>query len=206
MIAKPSISFLNEDSDPKLVFDTSNITTQMKDNLSYPTPAPPLADVLAANVAFSTAMSDAANGGTVLTKIKDQKRALLVGLLRQLAIYVQLKCDGDAAKLLSSGFPMQKSSRTPVGILQPPNEITLTQGARTGSLNAVASLVSGAANYNWRLTLASDPETVVQTDQTTAARTVFENLTPGFIYRVECNVLGSAGLSDWSNAVNLMVV
>lgn len=169
MIAKPSISFLNEDSDPKLVFDTSNITTQMKDNLSYPTPAPPLADVLAANVAFSTAMS-------------------------------------DAAKLLSSGFPMQKSSRTPVGILQPPNEITLTQGARTGSLNAVASLVSGAANYNWRLTLASDPETVVQTDQTTAARTVFENLTPGFIYRVECNVLGSAGLSDWSNAVNLMVV
>ena len=40
----------------------------------------------------------------------------------------------------------------------------------------------------------------------TAASYVFENLTPGQIYLVDVNVVGSAGPSDYSDAAELMVV
>ena len=42
--------------------------------------------------------------------------------------------------------------------------------------------------------------------QTTAASNVFTGLTPGQIYAVDVNVVGSAGPSDWSDAAQLMVV
>jgi hypothetical protein len=38
----------------------------------------------------------------------------------------------------------------------------------------------------------------LQTDETTAANTSFSGLTPGQIYVVTANVVGSAGTSDWS--------
>ena len=206
MVIKPSISFLNTDSDAQLVTDTENITTGLTGNLSYPTPAPPLATVTTAKNAFVTAVADAMNGGTALTTIKNEKRAALVALLRQLASYVQVTCNGNLAVLLSSGFPPQKPNRTPIGVLQPPSSLTVTLGDRSGELFAIAAPVNGAAIYNWRVTTADAPNTVVQTDQTTAARTTFDNLTPGVVYNVECNVVGSAGPSDWTDPISQMVV
>jgi hypothetical protein len=206
MIVKPSISFLNSDSDAKLTTSTGNILTSMTGNASYPTPAPTLAEIMAANAAFITAIGDAINGGTALTAIKNEKRAALVALVRQLASYVQVTCNEDMAVLLSSGFPVQKSSRTPIGVLQPPSKLSVTLGARTGELSVVASSVTGAAIYNWRITAATNPEQVVQTDQTTASRTVFDNLTPGVLYNIECNVVGSAGPSNWTSPVSQMVI
>ena len=105
MIVKPSVSFLNNDNDPQLVTDTETIVTALTGNISYPTPKPTLAAVTTAKVAFVTAMADAADGGITLTSIKNDKRAALVALLRQLASYVQVTCNGDLTVLLSSGFP-----------------------------------------------------------------------------------------------------
>ena len=42
--------------------------------------------------------------------------------------------------------------------------------------------------------------------QTTAASASFYDLTPGEIYNIEAQVIGSAGPSDWSDAGSLMVV
>ena len=60
--------------------------------------------------------------------------------------------------------------------------------------------------YNWRVALASAPTAYVVEQQTTAASDIFEGLTPGQIYVVDVNVVGSAGPSDWSDAAQLMVV
>jgi hypothetical protein len=46
----------------------------------------------------------------------------------------------------------------------------------------------------------------VQSAQTTAASNIFDHLTPGVVYNVEANAVGSAGPSDWSDPVPLMVV
>jgi hypothetical protein len=206
MIVKPSISFLNSDNDAQLITNTSNITTALTGNASYPTPAPTLAAVTIAKNGFVTAVANAADGGLALTAIKNDKRVALVALLRQLASYVQVTCNGDMAVLLTSGFPLQKPSRTPIGVLQPPASLTVTLGARTGELVAAAAPVNGAAIYNWRVTTAAAPNAVVQTDQTTAARTTFDNLTPGVVYNVQANVVGSAGPSDWTDPISQMVV
>ena len=44
-----------------------------------------------------------------LTLAKNDARAALVALLRELASYVQFTCNGDRTKLLTSGFPTQKT-------------------------------------------------------------------------------------------------
>ena len=66
--------------------------------------------------------------------------------------------------------------------------------------------MTGAAIYNWRVTTAAQPDVVVQTAQTTAASNVFAGLTPGVIYNLQLNAVGSAGPSDWSDPVPQMVV
>jgi hypothetical protein len=126
--------------------------------------------------------------------------------MRQLASYVQVACKGDLAVLLSSGFPIQKPQRSPIGVLPAPAGLTVTLGNRSGELDASAAPVPGAAIYNWRVTTAAAPNVVVQTAQTTAASNTFEGLTPGVVYNVQVNAVGSAGPSDWSDPVPQMVV
>jgi hypothetical protein len=76
----------------------------------------------------------------------------------------------------------------------------------SGELIASMPPVFGAAIYNWRVSAASAPTVVVQTSQTTAAGCTFAGLTPGVVYVIEVNAVGSAGPSDWSNPVSKMVV
>lgn len=206
MIVKPSISFLTNDNDALLITDTASIITAMTGNPNYPTPTPDLAAVTTAQTEFSAAVADAAGGGVALTSAKNDKRAALVVLLRELASYVQVACKGDLTVLLSSGFPIQKPQRQPLGVLPAPANLTVTLGARTGELNAGVAPVTGAAIYNWRVTTASAPTVEVQSAQTTAASNTFGNLTPGVVYNIQANVVGSAGPSNWSDPIAQMVV
>jgi ABC-type uncharacterized transport system substrate-binding protein len=73
-------------------------------------------------------------------------------------------------------------------------------------LMAKANPVFGASTYNWRICRADAPNVVVQTAQTTAASTSFTGLTPGVVYLVQANAVGTAGTSDWSQPGSLMVV
>ncbi len=206
MIVKPYISFLNYDSDAQLITDVGAILTGMSGNTNYPTPSPTLAVIRTALGVFSDAVDAAAGGGVALTAVKNEKRAALVTLVRQLASYVQVTCNANLAVLLTSGFPPQKPTRSPIGELPAPANLTVMLGTHTGELDASATPVPGAAVYNWRVATAAQPGVVVQTDQTTAASTTFSGLTPGVVYIVEANAVGSAGPSDWSNAISQMVI
>jgi hypothetical protein len=206
MIVKPSISFLTSDSDALLITDAGSIITALTGNASYATPAPTLAEVQTALDEFITSVADAADGGVTLTASKNDKRAALVALLRQLASYVQVACKGDLTVLLSSAFPIQKPQRFPIGVLPAPKNVTVTLGSRTGELNASAVPMPGAAIYNWRLATAAAPTVFVQSVQTTAASNTFDNLTPGVVYNIQANVVGSAGPSDWSDPVPHMAM
>ena len=206
MITKPSIGFVTRDTDALLLTNTETIVTAMTNNADYPTPSPALAVVTTAANAFSVALAEAADGGREKTAIKNAKRAELVALLRQLGAYVALTCGNDLAKLLGSGFPVQKPTRTPVGVLPAPVTPVVSQGSRSGELYASSSPLNGAYTYNWRAALASAPTVHVQTAQTTGARHTFSGLTPGQLYIVDVNAVGSAGASNWSNAAELMVI
>jgi hypothetical protein len=108
--------------------------------------------------------------------------------------------------LLSSGFPIQKPEHYPIGDLPAPAAPTLTLGVHSGSLNASVPPVYGAATYNWQLAAADAPTVILQTDETTAASTSFNDLVPGKVYIVQADAVGAAGTSDWSQPASLMVV
>lgn len=206
MIVKPSIMFLTKDIDARFAVRIDTICKMMGENVAiYASPSPSLAVVAAALQKFNDAMVAAADGGTALTNAKNTARAELVALLRPLANYAQVACNGSLENLILSGFPIQKPTRTSIGVLPAPANLTVDLGTRTGELDSKVNPVSGAAIYNWRLTVDGQ-EAPLQTAQTTAARNTFTSLTPGTVYAVECNVVGTAGPSDWSDPITRMAV
>ncbi len=206
MIVKPSISFLNDDPDPVLLTDTDTITSAMTNNPNYTTPAPTLAAVTAAAETFAEKLAAAATGGVQQTSEKNAARAVLTNLLRQLASYVQVACDGDMAKLQSSGFPIQKPQRQPIGTLPAPSNLRVSLGGRSGELDARVSPLYGAGSYNWKVVATNAPTVVVQMVQTTAASITITGLTPCVEYSVQANAVGSAGPSDWTDAASQIVI
>ena len=206
--AKPSISFLTEDTDPQLSARTTAILQALKCKTNFPTPTPTLAAVGAGLTAFNDALAAAVGGGVALTLAKNEALVALVALvalLRELSAYVQLACNGDLAKLLTSGFPTQKNGRTPVGTLPAPT-VSVRLGVRSGDLAAKAEPLYGASTYQWRVSLASSPGTPVQTALTTAASNAFTGLTPGVVYQITASAVGASGPSDWSDPATQMVV
>lgn len=75
-------------------------------------PSPPVTKlVLDAGIdAFTAAMAATEQGGTAATATKNDKRATLVGLLRQLARHVEDHGNNDLATLLASGFQVVGAS------------------------------------------------------------------------------------------------
>lgn len=172
---------------------------------TFTDPVPPLATVQTALDQFMDSIAVAAVGGPVQTAVKNAKRVELAVLVRPLCNYVSTVCNGDMAKLLSSGLPVQNPNRSRLGPLPQPSAPTVTDGITTGTLNVATSPINGAGIYNWQLALASAPTTVLKTDQTPGARTSFDGLTPGQVYCVRVNAVGAAGQSDWSDDGSTMV-
>ena len=206
MTIKPSVAFINSDSDQTLISDTTRIIAGLTKNPAYPAPAPTLAGVQAALNTFSDACTAAAGGGLALTAAKNAARVPLGALLRELASYVHVACKNDWQKLLTSGFPTQKPSRQPVGPLPAPAGLTLANGTLSGELDAWATPVPGAVLYSWQVALASAPDKPALTTQTTAASATFPGLTPATEYQVIMNAIGTAGPSDWTDPANQIVI
>ncbi len=207
MIVKAAISFLRKDSDGQFIVDVGGALDGIEANkVDFATPVPPLATIRTALDDFVVAREEAVKGGKQATAMKNAKRAAVVSLMKQLANYVTDTSDGDLTKLLSSKFPIQKPTRSPVGPLVTPVTPTVKFGMVSGQLDASTPPVNGAYTYNWRLALASAPDVYVQTAQTTGGRNVFAGLTPGQVYLVQVCAVGAAGPSNWSNTAKLMVV
>ena len=206
MNVKPAIGFLTKDGQAPFTDKVTAILQWMANNPAYPTPLPTLALVQTAFDAYKVAAADAVQGGVQNTAIRDARRAELVSLLRQLAAYVSATANGDLEKLLSSGFPVQKPGRSPIGPLPAPDAPAVAQGPVSGALKATAAPVRGAYAYNWSVALESAPDKDVQSAQTTGARASFSGLTPGQVYVVSLNAVGAAGVSDWSDYGSLMVI
>jgi hypothetical protein len=206
MNVKPAIGFLTKDGQGSFTDKVTAVLQWMTNNPSYPNPAPALGTVQTAFDTYKVATADASQGGKQNTAVRNARREELNGLLRQLASYVSATANGNLEVLMSSGFPVQKASRTPVGPLPAPDAPTVVQGPVTGSLKATSTPLYGASSYNWSVALQSAPDTDVQTAQTTGARAEFTGLTPGQTYVVSLNAVGTAGVSNWSDGGTLMVV
>jgi Fibronectin type III domain len=182
-----------------------NVVTMMTGNPAFGTPFPTLAAMTTALDALEISAEAAMDRSRTAIANRNADYATALSLLRQLAAYVESHSVDDVAVLISSGFEPVKGS-TPIGPLQTPYTAFLHQGPISGSIRARTSKVRGAYSYNWRLALASAPTTYLQDVQTTAARYVFEGLTPGQTYIVQVSAVGAAGETSWSADTSIMVV
>ena len=204
-LAKISLSFARA-TDGNLVIFTDSVISKMTNNAEYPTPTPTLASVQTSLTAFQDALAEAKDGGPSKTAAKNAAREVLMTKLRNLTLYVQMECGDDLAVLLTSGFEATKTP-TPAGILPAPQQVTLTQGPLSGTLDLRGRPVSNAGAYEAQKTTRIDnPGSWESVDQMTAARMQIEGLTPGKTYWARIRAIGSAGPGAWSEPVSAIAL
>jgi hypothetical protein len=118
----------------------------------YHTPAPPVdeATLTTARDAFHEALPLAENGSAEDVADKNEKREVLIGLLRKLAAYVETKHGDVLSDLLASGFEAQSTTRN-TGPLEKP-VIRRIKDGDSGQLLVTVNKVDRAASYEGQAT------------------------------------------------------
>ncbi len=195
------ISF-NRMSDEVLLSSTNTVIVALTGNTAYATPTPDLATVEAARDYFRDKLAAARRKGSPLeTSIKNESRAALEELLRQLAYYVNITAGSSLPVLLSSGFPV---SAEPTSGLIPdaPGGLRLRDGRQRGQMRLDFTPVTGATGYEYRFTNEMGPDgQPVFHDRyhTTSSRNnVLSPVETARIYYVQVRALNTQGYGDWS--------
>src|SRR5882762_698398 len=128
---------------------TLNVKNMMTVNATFPTPPVTLVNLETARNDFEQKIANAASGGPPDTAAKNDARANLLGMLRQIAAYVQINCNNDMATLLSSGFQAMSTNRAQ-SPLDKPTELVIDNGA-SGQLVARVKPVKNTSLYEGRI-------------------------------------------------------
>jgi len=203
MIAKVSLGFARI-SDTELDNFAHGIVNGMTGNVTYPDPPVMMSTLETAIEDFTARISAAQSGGTVATAAKNNSREALIGMLRLLAAYVQMSCNGDLVLLLGSGFEAQSTKGASVPLERP--QVVAIKNGGTGQLVARVDPVKNRNMYEGRIKLDGSDwmPSVFASDST---RIVFEGLTPGQTYTIQVRALGgSTGQSDWSDPSSHMAM
>jgi hypothetical protein len=152
--------------------------------------------------AFAAGKAAQANGGPPATAEKNDLRAELVKLLKQLAFYVQVTSDNNLAMVLSTGFLAVSTNRAPVTLAKPSVQrivagmagealVTISSDKSSrGTEVRVAEIDASGAPGPYRPAVAS-----------TSSRNIsILDLVPGQMYAYQGrNFGGSTTYSDWSD-------
>ena len=192
-------------SDGNLESKAHTIISNMSGNPYFPTPVPAIADVQTAAADYSAALIDAKTGSRAAVATKNDMREALTVLLRSMAGYVNFVANGDAAKLLTSGFDLSKES-TSVIITKPEN-LQVMNGANAGELEVTVNRVKGATAYQHEYTAdAAAPVVNWISIASTSRRIVFSNLQPGSKYYCRVGAVGPKGQLVYTDALARIVI
>jgi hypothetical protein len=129
-------------------------------NPSFPNPIPPLAAVTAAIDDLQTAEHGALTRIKGAVVLRNEKRTALVGVLHQLAAYIQAVADADttnAASIIeSAGVAVRK---TPT---RRARAFTAKPGPVSGVVKVVAQVASRRASYEWEYSTDGAPELMAE--------------------------------------------
>jgi hypothetical protein len=94
----------------ELVTTCQRVIEKMEDNPVFPDPPAALAELKITLPEFEAALVDARGGDKHMVAIKNNKKAIVLGLLEELVMYVTATCKGDKVQILSSGFDVNEES------------------------------------------------------------------------------------------------
>ncbi|MES2476973.1 MAG: hypothetical protein V4640_14410 [Verrucomicrobiota bacterium] len=197
-----SISFVNRMSDNPLITFARNVHKLLytvAGLTDIPVPAPMLLEAIET---FATAKAAQANGGKAATAKKNLTRAVLTSLLKKLAIHVQGQCQGNLARLLSTGFAAVSLNRARYPLAKP-SILRIVPGKEGHSL---VTLSTESASRGCQIRVAEIGEDHALGEfsdpvfSTTSRNVDIPNLTPGKLYAFQGrNMGGSTTFSEWSD-------
>jgi len=196
MASKVSLSF-GKLGDVELDNFAQGVIDAITGNAAFPTPPVTIASLQAARDDLTAKMAAAQTGGPADTAAKNNSRQTLIGMLRDVAAYVQIRCNDDAAILLSSGFEMQSTNRAQTELTKPTG-LSLKNGS-SGQVIGRVNPVRTANMYEGRVKL-TDGDWLPSVFTGDSQRIIFGGLTRGKDYTAQVRALGgSTGHSDWSD-------
>jgi len=171
----------------------------------YPTPPVTAADLTTALTNFRSALAEQERSGSQGTAAKDQARAAVITLLRQLALYVQQVIQGNdaygLAELLLSGFEAVSTNRAQQPLAAPAILEILNQGEGTVRLRVKPS--ANARMYEVQKQKEGSTTWEPAGLFSSTRDMIVGDLVPGALYSFRARALGgSTGQSDWSNPVS----
>lgn len=128
-----------------LAITSQRVIDKMENNPFFTEPPAALTKLKKAAPEFQTALSNALSRDKHLVAIKNDLKALILLLLKEVADYVTKICKGDKIMILSSGFDVNKDPRKTW--IAPAIEILEVELGGPGIATTLAKNVSGVKGY-----------------------------------------------------------
>lgn len=192
----------SKSTDSELDQQAQAIFTAMTGNANFTTPAPPLTTLSEAIEDYQLALTQSATGDHAAVELKDQRRADLEEILRQLGLYVEMQSNGDAAIMLSSGFKISKSP-SPIGPLPKPTGFEVKPDGK-GEIKLALDKIDGAKTYQfeYKQTTASD----WNIQMSTKTRLMLTGLESGKEYDFRVLPIGTSDIREYSDEISSFVL
>jgi hypothetical protein len=194
-------------SDVDVVKNGIGIQTNLTGNSKFPNPPVDLA-VLKTNLdQLSALIAESADGSKKVIAKKNQQREVVVRMLRLLARYVEITCEGDLAAFQTSGFQLASKTKA---VTTPLSEKIrkIDRGANSGQIAVWIQPFRKAASYELRYAPSVNGGTPTTWATEGVARVkvpaVITGLTPGTTYVFQARALGKDGYTDWSDSVTFI--
>ena len=206
---RPMIDF-NSRTDPNAVLSRGTaVYTGLTDNPAFTFPLPfDLAVFKSGLDDLSVSIGDAMDGGKRAIAERNDKKEVVIKMLRQLAHYVEAHCKNDINILLSSGFAAVTAVRKPA---DPLSEFIRRIDPTSTSGQLLVTIVSLAAAFSYELRWApaagpgETPATwTVQPLAKVRPPFLVTGLTPGLTYVFQVRSLTDSGFTNWSDSVSRM--
>jgi len=180
-----------------------DVKTGMTGNPVFPTPPAALSALEKVLPEYQAAITGARGGDEKMRFVRNDKKAEVIDLLTELAAYVTAICNGDPAKLVSSGFKLRKPRGTTV--LSPIKELIVSID-RAGEAITQIKRVAGAKAYIHQYT--TDPltgENVWINQVTTDVNHTFSSLKSKEKYWFQVIAIGVNGQKSPSPLVSRII-
>ena len=197
---------LHKKSAGDLTLFARNINKKMKANTALFTTPPVDAKTLDTHIAdLEDAESDMLHGSSLETEIRDEKRAVLEGDIRQLSLYVLQVSQGNAVTIRKAGMPLKAERLTQVTSLDVPSilhissptsgQVVLKWGRVNRCRNFVVEMCSDITAPVWQnAAFNSHPKASIS------------GLKKASEYWFRVSALGPKGIqSAWSQEVSIVV-
>lgn len=193
---------LHRYSDTELVLFVSKVLVSLTGNVYFTDLEESLTLLAQKQKVFEDYLTKMGDGSRQVTLLKNIARADVETTLQPLALKIELEAQGDMVKLMTTGFALNQSTRTPVGELAQVEGVKIKTGTTPGSLEITWNGVDHAVSYEIRYCLSplSDASLFV-TVTSTKRKVILEGLIPGRTYVVQVAAIGTGSKRIWSVAI-----